>query len=145
HRQSSQAPGNTAAPLSADDIQLFRRAMRTVAPIKDTRRADLRLPPIASTEQLRQPRPRAIVDEPARLVQTSDHYSPARIDGDDTRYLRAGHGPDVLKSLANGKWPADASIDLHGNTLEQARERLERFLQTCVDHQVKCVRVIHGK
>ena len=73
----------------------------------------------------------------------SDDYAPAT--GDDSRYLKAGHGTDVLKHLQRGKWPVGASLDLHGSTLEDARERFERFLASCLDHDIKCVRIVHGK
>ncbi|HEY9571743.1 MAG TPA: Smr/MutS family protein, partial [Pusillimonas sp.] len=63
----------------------------------------------------------------------------------DSRYLRRGHGPDLIKGLQRGKWPIGASLDLHGSTLEQARERLDRFLQSCLAHQIKCARIVHGK
>ena len=143
---SGLMPRHSAAPvLSSEDIQLFRRSMKTVTPIKDTHRAILTLPPVAGAEQLRQRRERAIGQEPIRLQPTSDHYSPAKTDADATRYLSAGYGPDVLKGLKRGKWPITASIDLHGNTLEQARERLDRFLTTCLQHHIKCVRIVHGK
>ncbi|NYT58765.1 Smr/MutS family protein [Alcaligenaceae bacterium] len=141
-----QTPAKTDAPvLSGADIQLFRRTMKTVTPIKDTRRLVLTLPPVAGRELLRQRRERAVGSEPSFLPQASDHYSPAKVDADDTHYLRPGHGPDLIKSLKRGKWPIGASVDLHGNTLEQARERLDRFLQTCIAHQIKCVRIVHGK
>ena len=105
----------------------------------------LALPPAAGQELLRQRRARAVGSEPVALPQASDHYSPAKVDADDTYYLRPGHGPDLIKGLKRGKWPIGASVDLHGNTLEQARERLDRFLQTCIAHQIKCVRIVHGK
>jgi DNA-nicking Smr family endonuclease len=137
----------TAEPaLSREDTQLFRRAMKTVTPIKDTKRAILPAPlPPGSVEILRQRRERATGMDPVRLPQTSDLYRPAIMDGDDSRYLRPGHGTDLIKGLKRGKWPIGASLDLHGSTLEQARERLDRFLQSCMSQQIKCVRIVHGK
>lgn len=131
--------------LTGEDVQLFRRTMKTVTPIKNTRRRVLSLPPVAEAELLRQRREHAVGHEPVRLPRASDHYSPAKVDDDDTHYLRPGYGPDVINGLKRGKWPITASLDLHGNTLEQARARLDRFLLTCIEHQIKCVRVVHGK
>ncbi len=137
----------TAEPaLSREDALLFRRAMKTVTPIKDTRRTILPAPRSReSGDILRQRRERATGLDPVRLPQTSDLYRPATMDGDDTRYLRSGHGPDLIKGLRRGKWSIGASLDLHGSTLEQARERLDRFLQSCLAQQIKCVRIVHGK
>ncbi|UYO92776.1 Smr/MutS family protein [Pollutimonas sp. M17] len=132
--------------LSRDDALLFRRAMKTVEPIKAARRTLLPVQrPVAAGDILRQRRERATGLDPVRLPQTSDHYSPATADGDDSRYLRMGHGPDLIKGLQRGKWPVSASLDLHGSTLEQARERLDRFLESCMAHRIKCVRIVHGK
>ena len=75
----------------------------------------------------------------------SDNYSPATHDQDDSRYLKPGHGSDILRDLKRGKWPIGASLDLHGSNLEDARERFERFLDSCLTHDVKCVRIVHGK
>lgn len=133
------------AGLDQEDTLLFRRAMKTVTPIKKAHRMILPAPPLAPGELLRQRRERAVGQEPLRLPQTSDHYTPAKMDGDDARYLRRGHGPDVLKGLKRGKWAIEASLDLHGSTLEQARERLDRFLESCLAHRIKCVRIVHGK
>jgi len=131
--------------LNQEDTQLFRRAMKAVTPIKDTRRTLLAPTPSATGDILRERRARAIGQDFVRLPQTSDHFSPAKTDGDDARYLRTGHGPDLIKDLKRGKWPIEASLDLHGSTLEQARERLDRFLVSCLAHQIKCVRIVHGK
>ncbi|MGB3287667.1 MAG: Smr/MutS family protein [Burkholderiaceae bacterium] len=134
------------AVLSREDALLFRRAMKTVQPIKDARRIILPAPrDSAAGEIFRQRRERAVGLEPVRLPRTSDHYSPATTEGDDSRYLRPGHGPDLIKSLKRGKWPIGASLDLHGSTLEQGRERLDRFLESCMAHEIRCVRIVHGK
>src|SRR5690606_26565097 len=74
----------------------------------------------------------------------SDAYVPAAHDADDRQYLRPGHGSDILRDLKRGKWPIGASLDLHGSTLEDARERFERFVDSCLTHDVKCVRIVHG-
>ncbi|MGB6105822.1 MAG: Smr/MutS family protein, partial [Pusillimonas sp.] len=143
---TSAARARTAGPvLSREDVQLFRRTMKTVTPIKDTRRAVLPASPMAPGDILRQRRERAVGQDPVRLPQTSDHYHPAKVDSDDARYVRPGHGPDLIKGLKRGKWPIGASLDLHGSTLDDARERLDRFLQSCMAHQIKCVRIVHGK
>ena len=75
----------------------------------------------------------------------SDSYAPTSADQDDSSHLKAGHGPDVLRDLRRGKWPIGASLDLHGSTLDDARERFERFIGSCLTHDVKCVHIVHGK
>ena len=142
-RPAPQAPQEGV--LSREDKALFRQAVKSVAPIRDTRRAILgafsREPP----DILRQRRERAMGSEPLTLSAVSDHYSPMPSATHGADFLQRGYGPDLLKHLRRGKWLIGASLDLHGNTLDQARERLDRFLQSCVEHQIKCVRVVHGK
>jgi DNA-nicking Smr family endonuclease len=152
-----------ASVLPEEDRRLFLQAVRHVDRIPDPGRVVL--PPVP-------PAPRPILEERRKWAAgeqdtkggrkrardtearargneirrpLSDTYAPAGSQHDDTRYLRAGHGTDVLRGLSQGKWPIGASLDLHGSTLEQARERLDRFLTSCLDHDVKCVRIVHGK
>src|SRR3546814_15198939 len=97
--------------------------MKSVAPIRDSRRAILpAAQPVAARDILSQRRERAVGLDPVRLPQTSDHYSPATVDGDDSRYLRQGHGPDPIKGPQRGKWPIGPHLDSHGTTQERARK-----------------------
>ena len=134
----------SAAELDDEDRALFRQAVKTVQPIKDARRASLPARAQAA-DLLRQRREHATGRETTSLSAVSDHYAPAHLKHDDTSFLQAGHGPDLLKGLKRGKWPIEASLDLHGSTLDEARERLEQFLQSCLTHRIKCVRIVHGK
>lgn len=161
-------PGTPLQPdpstiLPEEDRRLFLQAVRHVDRIRDPGRVVL--PPVA-------PAPKSILEERRKWAAgeqdasgrgkrargakdeagkkevgrpLSDTYAPAGNHHDDTRYLRAGHGTDVLKGLRQGRWPIGASLDLHGSTLEEARERFDRFLTSCLDHDVKCVRIVHGK
>lgn len=137
-------PPETALPLNDEDRALFRRAVKLVQPLKNAgTRASLPPVPQAPADQLRQRRELAMGQELPALSAISDHYAPVKLD--DGSFLQAGHGPDLIKSLKRGKWPIEASLDLHGSTLDEARQRLEQFLQSCLDHQIKCVRIVHGK
>lgn len=156
------------ALLDETDRQLFRQAMRYVERIKDPNRVllaptapaheeilrerRLRAAGLEQVQPLKRPAPADAATPPAppppprrKARAGSDAYAPAAHDQDDSRYLKAGHGTDVLKDLKRGKWPIGASLDLHGSTLEDARERFERFLTSCLTHDIKCVRIVHGK
>lgn len=144
-RPAKDPHGRRAEAPEPGDAELFRRAVKSVVPIKDTRRALLPPAPVESDTVLRQRRAAAMGSEPAHPAQVSDHYRPAHVDQDDASFLRPGHGPDVLKGLRTGKWPTGAMLDLHGDTLDEARERLDRFIQSCTEHKIRCVRIVHGK
>src|SRR5690606_7391999 len=161
--------------LTEEDRKLFQSAVRYVERIKDPgrqllapvapapaailkerRRRAAGLEPAGKAgkpeRQARRGSPHAAASDspsattPARKPRTlSDDYAPAASDHDDTQYLKSGHGTDVLRDLKRGKWIIGASLDLHGSTLEDARERFDRFLSSCLMHDVKCVRIVHGK
>ncbi len=101
--------------------------------------------PVAPADVLEQRRQAAAGASTPALSQVSDLFSPGLSALDDSQHIRTGHGPDVLKKLKRGQWPIGASLDLHGATLDDARARLEQFLRSCLDHEIKCVRIVHGK
>lgn len=162
---ATDRPDSATSPLSEADRKLFRSAVRYVERIRDPGRVLLTPTAVAQASILKERRMRAAglestkpekhrgsPETPARKAPQgrkprplSDSYAPATHDQDDSRYLRAGHGTDILRDLKRGKWPIGASLDLHGSTLEDARERFERFLASCLTHDVKCVRIVHGK
>lgn len=141
---TARAPSPDAS-LSHDDIALFRRVVESVTPSGGDDRVQLPPTSSATPAQLALRRQHAM-GRPAKSAATvSDHYTSAQLEQDSTAFLRAGHGPDLLKGLRRGKWPIDANLDLHGSTLDNARDRLDRFVQSCRDHEIRCVRVVHGK
>ena len=168
---TAPATSGTVAPdlLDESDRRLFLHAVRYVDKIKNPGR--ILLPPVntapasilkerrrraAGEEDVRstrakpksQPAPERDSPAPAgrkRTTRLSDTFTPAGSEQDDRQYLRTGHGPDVLRDLKRGKWSIGASLDLHGSTVDDARERFERFVTSCLTHDVKCVRIVHGK
>lgn len=64
---------------------------------------------------------------------------------DEGAFLRTPDAADVIKKLQRGQWPVEASLDLHGSNLDDAAERFDRFMHTCIEHGVRCVCIIHGQ
>jgi DNA-nicking Smr family endonuclease len=146
HPRQAPPAGTMAQALTPEDRALFKRAVRTVQPLAPSNIAILPPTPKAHPNVLKQKRQAAAGNHVESLSQRlSDHYHPAQARLEPGNYLRAGNGPDVLKNLKRQKWPITASLDLHGATLDEARTRLEQFLQSCLSHGVKCVRIVHGK
>lgn len=137
--------GGRASALDAEDITLFRQAVRDVKPITHTARATPAQINDASAATLRERRAFATGSQSRTLPQLSDHYSPAMVSQDDTSYVQRGYGSDLVKGLKRGKWDTGAGLDLHGYTLEQARDHLDSFLQSCLSDRIRCVRIVHGK
>ncbi|WP_368643967.1 Smr/MutS family protein [Castellaniella ginsengisoli] len=137
-----------APPLDPADRALFRQAMRFVQPLPDRGpRARAGKAP-QGPESLLQARRRhaqgAATEPPPTPAHRQRRKIPA-LDPEAEAFLQAGCGPDLLRGLRRGKWIPQASLDLHGSTLDQARERLDRFLASCLEHDIRCVRIIHGK
>lgn len=133
--------------LSASDKALFQEAMRTVQPLHAQARY-IPSPPQtkADTKQAKHRRERAESHQCERLdTQLSDYYEAYAPNEHIEEYLNPICGTDVLRNLKRGQWPIDASIDLHGATLDRARERLQIFLQHCLTEEYRCIRIVHGK
>lgn len=168
NEQTAAGPGDPASRLSDEDRKLFRSAVRYVEKIRDPGRVLLAPVATAHASILKERRMRAAgqdaapagererkpsalretTDSPARTAPSrrlSDTFASAASHQDDSQYLKRGHGTDIIQDLKRGKWPIGASLDLHGSTLEDARERFERFLASCLTHDIKCVRIVHGK
>lgn len=141
------------APLSQEERQLFQKAMRQVTPLTTRRRqvfhgrhkhsaqaqqrAQLKR---AHAQGLNQPDSTVVV-----AALTDPLFLPATIDENLETYLNPQCGTDVLQKLRRGHWPLEASIDLHGATLERAHQRLETFIQHCLTENYRCLRIVHGK
>ncbi|WP_271273939.1 Smr/MutS family protein [Aliamphritea hakodatensis] len=51
----------------------------------------------------------------------------------------------MMKRLKQGHIPWEAGLDLHGFSLDEARDELSRFIRDASQNQCRCVIVIHGK
>jgi len=141
----SQDPVDPTPTVAPEDRDLFRKAVANVQRLAPPTRTVLPPAPVAPPSVLKQKRQAASGEEATATLHVSDSFAPALMAKDGTHFLQSGCGPDLLKKLRLGKWPVEATLDLHGATLEQARTRLDGFLSSCLLHEVRCVRVVHGK
>ncbi len=76
----------------------------------------------------------------------SDEYEPAEVEtGEELLYSRPGLQHSVMRKLRRGQYAIEAQLDLHGNTVPEARERVSAFLHDMQAQDKRCVRIIHGK
>ncbi len=121
---------------SATD-DLFRQAMQDVTPLPPDNR--IHTSPALKKRTL----PRSIASQ---VQQSDDPFSDHGANNiPATSYLRPGLNSMTLRKLRRGNWPVEDVLDLHGDTLEQARATLFRFLQHAVHQHYRCVNIIHGK
>lgn len=68
------------------------------------------------------------------------------IDSEDELLFAApGVQLRLLKRLRQGHLPWEAGLDLHGYSVDQARDELSTFIRDAGRQQLRCVLVIHGK
>lgn len=124
---------NNKPPPDPDD-ELFRAAMHDVAP----------LPPQCVDPYRRHRRPL-----PLQLPvgdEQDDEFADLNIEtGDFLEFCRPGIQKRVFHDLQRGHIEPEASIDLHGMRVTDARPALARFLAHALRLGCRCVRVIHGK
>ncbi len=140
-KQRDQDAANQVSIQPADDITLFRDAVKDVKPFT--------APPKDEYKPKPKPIPLQFIrDEQQALVDSlSDHYIPAHEieTGEELLYLRDGHSPDILSKLRRGHWVIQAKIDLHGLISDEARLYVSSFISDCKKRGIRCVRIVHGK
>ncbi|MCY4281688.1 MAG: Smr/MutS family protein [Gammaproteobacteria bacterium] len=129
-------------PDKADlgEADLFRRAVGEVTPLRQGR-----VPPISS-----KPQPVAtqrLADEAAVVKEMAAGFfdTEAMETGDELLYQRPGIQDKVFRKLRRGQFAIAQELDLHGYTVQHAKDCLSDFLKQCLLRNHRCVRIIHGK
>lgn len=119
---------------SDDKDSLFHEAMADVTPLQDDR--------IDHVRKKRRPVPLnlPVGDE------ESDDFADMNIEtGDELLFQRPGIQNRLFQDLRRGYIEPEASLDLHGMRVVDARQAMGRFLQQSLQRQRRCVIIIHGK
>ncbi|WP_251961923.1 Smr/MutS family protein [Pseudomonas sp. Marseille-Q5299] len=131
--------------MQDDDFSLFSAEVRGVKPIKHDR-AEVGKPK-ADRKQLAGLRQAATVRSDQTLVidGLSDQFVIDVGAEDELMWRRDGVQETQLRKLKLGQIAFEGSLDLHGMTVEKARETLWAFIAEANKLEVRCVRVTHGK
>ena len=122
-----------------DDRDLFQQAMRGVAPLKPDNRVRQKQvpkkPPVRRQE---------IAADESQLRFSDDLYEDTCPD--QLYFVRPG-GPQksVLKKMRAGKLDIDSTLDLHGLSVDAARQQLIDFMDECRQFGYRHVIIVHGK
>jgi DNA-nicking Smr family endonuclease len=122
------------------EAELFRTAVGEVRRLEHDRvEPPARRPPPIPQQRLR--------DEAAVVRDMlSDPLDPAELEtGEELSFARPGLQHTVLRKLRRGQYSVEKELDLHGLTVEEARQALAAFLHHCTAGRLRCVRIIHGK
>ena len=118
--------------------------MRDVKPLRKSGRADLKQPQnfrnkLSARQRAQQALPEAAVD-----LLSSAEYIDAVTPHETLSFRREGLQHNTFKKLRLGKMPPEADLDLHGYTVEQARDILPQFVDACVDEGIRVATITHG-
>jgi DNA-nicking Smr family endonuclease len=126
--------------LSDEEGELFRRATQRVTPLKHDKTVHPRKRP--------SPVPRQTHLEQQRVMRDmlSDAFDPTEIEtGEELLFSRKGLQHGLIRKLRRGQFTVQAELDLHGLTVDEARQALAEFLVDVRAMGARCVRIIHGK
>jgi DNA-nicking Smr family endonuclease len=134
-----------------DDELAFYRLVTGVTPLD---RGPARVPVSERTPLAEPPRKRATAADATETEAVRDHLrslveGPPRFEVEDDGRRVEGRRMDLptelLRKLRRGMMPLDATLDLHGLSVADARLRVEGFLREKRGRGERCVLVIHGK
>ncbi|PKM05156.1 MAG: DNA mismatch repair protein MutS [Gammaproteobacteria bacterium HGW-Gammaproteobacteria-6] len=127
-----------------DDLGLFRQAAKGAKPLK-VDQADTGKPR-NDRAQIKVRRQGATqIGNQTRIDGLSDQFVIDVLPEEALYWAANGVQDSQLRKLKAGQIPFEGSIDLHGMTVEKARELLWDFLAEANRMEVRCVRVTHGK
>lgn len=128
--------------ISDEDKALFRAQMRGVQPLADKRQG------------VKLPKPEPVYKAPAKASKPvpqrpdyplSDYIKETVLSETPLSYCSSALSRRRFRDLQRGEIPWQAKLDLHGFTIESAREALMDFLARQFDRQLRCLLIIHGK
>ena len=129
--------------LHADDIALFRDAVRGTRPIRKPNRtvaASHATPPSVPVQSLLDAH-----DTLKESISGPIDWEQMMETGEELVFLRPGLSRETLRRLRRGHWVVQDQFDLHGMNSEQARHLLAQFLSACSRRALRCIRIVHGK
>ncbi|BCG24127.1 Smr/MutS family protein [Pseudomonas sp. No.21] len=130
--------------MQDDDFSLFTNEMRGVKRIQNDRAETGK--PKADRKQVASLRQNATqITESTKVDGLSDLFVIDVGAEDELHWARDGVQEGQMRKLKLGQIGFEGSLDLHGMTVEKARETLWDFLAEAAKFEIRCVRITHGK
>lgn len=127
-----------------DELALFLEEMADVTPKAKTDKADIKASKVATPGE-EERRTAAVTEQ----EQDSNYLSTEHVDRldpfDTLSFRREGVQHGVFKKLRLGRYPIDASLDLHRLTVAEAREEVFSFIAEAIKYDLRTVLILHGK
>lgn len=137
-------PKDTAA-LSEDE--LFRQEMGDVAPIEAKAKIAIKKQRTGTDQTTLEARRKAAVSLENKADPNFLRASEVKQVGahDVIGFKRPGIQDGVYRKLRLGKYAFEARLDLHRKTVEMSRNEVFRFINDCIEHDVRTVMILPGK
>jgi DNA-nicking Smr family endonuclease len=129
--------------MNDDEEFLFQQEMTGVKPLNPQQRAKL-AQSRASELSLQQRRAAAVAENTDRNPLSPDGIAPL-----DSWYVldfkRSGVQNGVFRKLKQGRYEAEARLNLHRVTVARARSELFEFIEQAESYGMRSVMIVHGK
>ena len=141
-RLGKEPPVRKSTPMPDDDERLLNKAMEGVRIIR------------TSGNRVRAKSQPSIGSNPGKESEEDRLLQSILADGNLINvtnlpeYMEGyaeGVNPLVMEKLRNGEFSVQHVVDLHGLSIEGARETFEFFLSEAIRNNLKCIKVIHGR
>lgn len=126
----------------------FLDAMHDVKPLKAAKRVSLETKKSgagADNTTLEERRQAAV----AETVADADPLANSEVEQLEATailsYQRPGVQHGVYRQLRLGKYSIEARLDLHRMRVEQARMSVYQFIRDCLENDIRCALITHGK
>jgi DNA-nicking Smr family endonuclease len=125
--------------ISQADIDSFYQAIKGVKPLVQKK---IHLAPTPKSPQQRI-KNQAVKED---FFQFSENSTLEPVSA-ETRlsYKHVSVSHHIFNHLRKGHYPIDASLDLHGSTIANAKIELNHFLKNCIAKNDRVLLLIHGK
>jgi DNA-nicking Smr family endonuclease len=127
--------------IKEEDIAAFHEAVKGTRPIKQNK---IRLRKTLDIKE-RSSHTRAPSSPETKISLSGAHDVPLVTSEAFISFKQTSLSYKTLRKLRKGQYNVEASLDLHGMTVLNAKETLEDFLQKCVLEGIRVILIIHGK
>lgn len=126
--------------VSSQDRELFRQTIGDIDRIEHDN-VDLSTPKPAPV-----PNQTILSKQDSLKVMANSPFDIPNVQIDDELYFkRSGVQQEIMRKLRRGKFAIESELDLHGMTVNVAKNELDKFLSHCQSTNRRCIRIIHGK
>ncbi|ASP38135.1 DNA endonuclease SmrA [Bacterioplanes sanyensis] len=132
--------------MSESEDELFFQEMQGVKPLAQRQRVQLRRDDEVAKANAAERQRAASAEQPSIEINHLQVSEVERVGPHDILgYKRPGIQDGVYRKLRLGKYEIEARLDLHRRTIEQARREIYRFVDDCLEHDLRTVLILPGK